>query len=119
MRVFTRLALITAVAIALLGIPTAVLASYVDREWSLYTASDAGSAYHLFLDPFPDAHSCEADAAIVRRNGGSAQCRSRLVLALDRGLHDRLAWEFLSPANPFARICGRAIGREVSGSARR
>ena len=119
MRGFPRLALVAVIAIALLGIPAAVLASYVDRQWSLYTASDAGSAYHLFLDPFPDAHSCEVDAAIVRRNGGAAQCRSRFVLALDRGLHDRLAWEFLSPANPFARICGRAIGLEVSGSARR
>jgi hypothetical protein len=119
MRVVTKPALITVIAIALLGIPAAVLGSYVDREWSLYTAGDAGSAYHLFLDPFPDAHSCEVDAAIVRRNGGSAQCRSRFVLALDRGLHDRLAWEFLSPANPFARICGRAVGFEASGSARR
>jgi hypothetical protein len=119
MRVFTRLAVIAAIAIALLGIPAAVLASYVDRQWSLYTASDAASAYHLFLDPFPDVRSCEVDAAIVRRNGGSAQCRSRYVLALDRGLHDRLAWEFLSPANPFARICGRAIGLETSRSALR
>ena len=119
MRVFRRFALIAVIAIALLAIPATLLASYVDRQWSLYTASDAGSAYRLFLDPFPDARSCEADAAIVRRNGGSAQCRSRFVLALDRGLHDRLAWEFLSPANPFARICGRAIGLETRGSARR
>jgi hypothetical protein len=93
---FKTLALIAVIAIALLAIPATVLASYVDRQWSLYTASDAGSAYHLFLDPFPDARSCEADAAIVRRNGGSAQCRSRYVLALDRGLHDRLAREFLA-----------------------
>jgi hypothetical protein len=118
-RGFPRLALIAGIAIALLGIPAAVLASYVDRQWSLYTAVDDRSAYHLFLDPFPDARSCEVDAAIVRRNGGSAQCRSRYVLALDRGLHDRLAWEFLSPANPFARMCGRAIGLVTRGSARR
>ncbi len=119
MRIFTRLAAIAGITIALLAIPAAVLASYVDRQWSLYTASEAGSAYRLFLDPFPDARSCEADAAIIRRNGGSAECRSRYVLALDRGVRDRLAWEFLSPANPFARICGRVIGLESNRSALR
>ena len=96
MRVYPRLARIAVVAVAVLGISCAVAASCLDRQWSLYTASDAGSAYRLFLDPFPDAHSCEVDAAIVRRNGGAAQCRSRVVLALDRGLHDRLASEFVS-----------------------
>jgi hypothetical protein len=119
MRVFRRLAVIAVIAIALLAVPVTVLASYVDQQWGLYTASAPGSAYRLFLDPFPDARSCEVDAAIVRRNGGSAQCRSRFVLALDRGLHDRLAWEFLSPANPFARICGTAIDLVSRGSARR
>jgi hypothetical protein len=118
-RIFSRFAVIAAITLALLGIPAAVLASYVDRQWSLYTASDASSAYHLFLDPFPDARSCEVDAKIVRRNGGAAQCRRRYVLSLDRSLRDRLAWEFLSPANPFAKICGAAIGREVSRSALR
>jgi hypothetical protein len=119
MRTLKRLAVVAGITIVLLGIPAAVLASYVDRQWSLYTALDARSAYGLFLDPFPDARSCEVDAAIVRRNGGAAQCRSRYVLALDRGLHDRLAWEFLSPANPFARICGTAIGLAASRSALR
>ena len=119
MRVFTRFAVIAAVTIALLAIPAVVLASYADRQWSLYTASDARSEYRLFLDPFPDARSCEVDAAIVRRNGGTAQCRSRYVLALDRSLRDRLAWEFLSPANPVAKICGTAIGRAASRSALR
>jgi hypothetical protein len=103
----TRAAAIAAATLVLVGIPATVLASYVDRQWSLYTADAPGAAYRLFLDPFPDARSCETDAAIVRRNGGRAQCRSRYVLAFDRGFHDRLAWEFLSPANPFARICGR------------
>jgi hypothetical protein len=119
MRIFTRFAVVAAIAVALLGIPATVLASYVDRQWSLYTAADAGSAYRLFLDPFPDARSCEVDAGIVRRNGGTAQCRSRYVLAFDRSLRDRLAWEFLSPANPFAKICGAAVGRAVSRSALR
>ena len=96
MRSLRTFALIAVIAVALLGVPATVLASYVDRQWSLYTATDSGSAYRLFLDPFPDARSCEIDAAIVRRNGGSAQCRSRYVLALDRGLHDRLARELLS-----------------------
>ncbi|HTA40498.1 MAG TPA: hypothetical protein VK760_15540 [Candidatus Acidoferrales bacterium] len=119
MRIVTRLAVVAAITIALLGIPAAVLASYVDRQWSLYTASDASSAYHLFLDPFPDARSCEVDAKIVRRNGGTAQCRSHYVLSLDRSLRDRLAWEFLSPANPFAKICGAAFERDARRSALR
>lgn len=105
-----RFAVTAFVALLLLAIPATVLASYVDRQWGLYTAGDSASSYRLFLDPFPDARSCEVDAAVVRRNGGLAQCRSRYVLAFDRGVRDRLAWEFLSPGNPFARLCGKAIG---------
>ncbi len=106
-----RIAAIAAVVVLLVGIPAAVTASYVDREWALYTAPSAGAAYELFLDPFPDEQSCEADAAIVRRNGGFAQCHDRYVLAFDRSVRDRLAWEFLSPENPFARICRPARHR--------
>ena len=109
MNVLARAAIAAAIAMVLVAIPIAVLASYVDRDWSLYTATTPDSAYRLFLDPFPDERSCQADASIVRRNGGFAQCRSSYVLAFDRSLHDRLIFEFLSPANPFARICGRAF----------
>jgi hypothetical protein len=114
-----RLALIAGIAAVAIAIPATVLASYADRQWSLYTASDQDPAYHLFLDPFPDEHSCEVDAKVVRRNGGKAECRSRYVLAFDRGLRDRLAWEFIGPANPFARLCSGANGREVRVSAGR
>jgi hypothetical protein len=119
MTMFKRLALIAGIAAVLIAVPATVLASYVDRQWSLYTASDADPAYHLFIDPFPDEHSCQVDAKIVRRNGGQAQCRSRYVLAFDRGLRDRLAWEFIGPANPFARLCGGTNGRDARVSAGR
>jgi hypothetical protein len=81
-------------AILAAGIAGAVLSTYVDREWALYTATDTRAAYRLFLDPFPDRASCEADAAIVRRNGGFAQCRSQLTLQFDRSFHERMAGEF-------------------------
>jgi hypothetical protein len=119
MSTIKRLALVAGIAIGLIGIPGTVLASYVDRQWSLFTASPADPAYRLFLDPFPDERTCEADAKIVRRNGGSAQCRSHYVLAFDRGVRDRLAWEFLSPAGPFARLCAGANGLDPRVSALR
>jgi len=92
-------------ALAVLGIFASGQAQIV-RHWSLYAASGPGRPYHLFLDPFPDAHSCRVASAKIAAVGGRAYCGSRLVLSFDRDREHRLFWEFISVANPWTRVCG-------------
>jgi hypothetical protein len=79
----------------------------VVRHWSLYAATGPQNPYHLFLEPFPDARSCNVYGKQILRVGGRARCTSKLVLSFDRARESALFWEFLSVANPWARICGR------------
>jgi len=107
---------LAAAAIAILSIVAfTMLDPHPVTRWSLYAATDAAAPYRLFLDPFPDARSCDVDRRLILRNGGRADCRSRLVLAVGRGYDSQLAWEFLSPANPFLRLCGRRSQASLEG----
>jgi hypothetical protein len=76
------------------------------ERWNLYAAATKTDSYQFFLGPFPDAHSCDVDKETILRSGGHAVCRGQLTFIAGRVLDDKLAWEFLSPANPFARLCG-------------
>jgi hypothetical protein len=105
-----------AIAIVLASIVAfTVLDPHPVTHWSLYAATDASAQYRLFLDPFPDAHSCDVDRRLIVQSGGRAVCRSRLALAVGRRYDDQLAWEFLSPANPFLRLCGRRSQAALEG----
>ena len=75
------------------------------RHWSLYAATSPHAVYHLFLEPFPDARTCETDRKKILAAGGGARCDSRLVLSF-RAQEETLFWEFFSIANPWSRICG-------------
>jgi hypothetical protein len=65
-----------ALAVALLAL--AALRPHLVERWALYlgSPSDVRSA-HLFLDPFPDAASCETRVRTFEANGESAFCSSR------------------------------------------
>ncbi len=74
------------------------------RHWSLYAASGPGQPYHLYLEPFVDARSCDIYGAKIASVGGRAYCGSKLVLSLDPKRESQLFWELI--ANPWTRICG-------------
>jgi hypothetical protein len=97
MRIAAFVALVTLVAC----VSTRV--ELVDR-WNLYAASGPGQPYRLFLGPFPDARTCQAESAAIARTGGLAHCSDRLVLSLDRSREDQLVWEFV--ATPWRKLCG-------------
>jgi hypothetical protein len=103
-----NVALIAGAIIAMLGAFRSEALSNVEvvRHWSLYAASNAVQPYRLFLDPFPDARTCEVERDKIVNAGGRAYCGSRLVLAFDRDRESRLFWEFFSPANPWSKLCG-------------
>ena len=78
----------------------------VVRHWGLYAATGPGKPYQLFIDPFPDAKTCSADATQIVRAGGRAYCRDRLELSFDPKREEELFWEYLSAGNPWSRLCG-------------
>jgi len=104
LRVLCALGAIAIVA----GVGTVVASGHVRivRHWSLYAASAPGQPYHLYLDPFPDARSCNRHGIRINRAGGRAYCGSRLVLSFDAKRESQLFWE--SIADPWSRICGPA-----------
>ena len=99
------LARIGIVAVALVLLTGGVLASNVHRveQWALYTSSGPKYPLRLFLEPFPAKKYCDYDAEQVVRDGGRAECRSRVSYTLDRGPSDRLVWTFISEWNA---LCG-------------
>jgi hypothetical protein len=97
-------------AIAVVAVPAVALAALrpqFQTQWALYTADEAKAPYRLYLDPFPDARSCDLDRRVVLHAGGFARCESHIVLSFDRAKRDQLFWEFESPGNPFLRLCGK------------
>ncbi|HTV93529.1 MAG TPA: hypothetical protein VMG98_12515 [Verrucomicrobiae bacterium] len=74
------------------------------RHWSLYAASGPGQPYHLYLEPFLDARTCDIYGAKIASVGGRAYCGSKLVLSFDRKRESQLFWELI--ASPWTRICG-------------
>jgi hypothetical protein len=102
--------IILGAVIVMVAAPAIALASLrpqFETQWALYTATDAKATYTLYLDPFPDARSCEVDRRAFLRVGGFARCQSRTVLSFNSAQRDQLFWEFESPGNPFSRLCGK------------
>ena len=97
-----------ALAVALLTL--ALVRPHVVERWALYLGapSDVRGA-HLFLDPFPDATSCETRVRTFEANGERAFCASRrqfefgsaqdAVLAADFDPFFAYAW-YCSPHHP-------------------
>lgn len=75
------------------------------NRWALYAASAPGRSYHLFLEPFPDAYTCNRAEAEIHRTGGRAYCTGHLAISFDPNGDTRLFWEFASPANVWLRKC--------------
>ncbi|HUA09164.1 MAG TPA: hypothetical protein VMA98_07795 [Candidatus Acidoferrales bacterium] len=104
--------MLRAAAVFALAVLAATIAAFasgnvaVVRHWSLYAATNPRAAYHLFLEPFPDAHTCEIDREKILAAGGGARCSSRLVLSVDRAREEQLFWDFFSIANPWNHLCG-------------
>jgi hypothetical protein len=108
--------LLTGVAAAILCVLSWETAGrvHVVRHWSLYAASSVAQPYRLFLDPFPDARTCDVERAKIVDAGGRAYCGSRLALSFDRDGESRFFWEFFSPANPWSRLCGSDAVRRTT-----
>lgn len=100
-----------AAVVAVPAIAFAALRPQFEDEWALYTAPTAHGHYQLYIDPFPSARSCELDRRVVRRNGEFGRCERYVVLSFDRKAREQLFWEFESPGNPFARLCGKLAKR--------
>jgi len=104
-RVGTPLILLACIAVAGVSATAATRLELV-RHWALYAASNRHQPFHLFLDPFPNERTCLVESRVIEKAGGQAYCASHLSLTFDRVREDRLTWEFLSPSNPWSKICG-------------
>jgi len=102
--------LLTRGALAVSLLTLAVVRPHLVERWALYlgSPSDVRGA-HLFLDPFPDATSCETRVRTFEANGERAFCASRrqfefgsaqdAVLAADFDPFFAYAW-YCSPHHP-------------------
>ena len=107
-----RTALVILVAMLLFaGAGIAASQAEIVQHWALYASSGPGKPFHLFLDPFPDEKTCQVDSRAIIGSGGRAYCAAHAALTFDRTGENRLLWEFLSPANPWSRLCRAAEAR--------
>ena len=81
------------------------LRPHVARHWALYlgTPQQMGAA-HLFLDPFPNAYSCETRVKVFAANAERAFCKSRYEFELGSASDALLAADF-NPFSPAAWFC--------------
>ncbi len=98
-----RIAAWVALAAALVAIAGA--RPHVVERWALYlgSASDAKDA-HLFLDPFPDAASCETRVRTFEANDERAFCSGHRELAFG-GRYDAVLAADFDPFFSFAWYC--------------
>ena len=92
---FACLALGCLLCVAILARP------HVAEQWALYLGSPLKpSSATLFLDPFPDATSCDSRVQIFAANGERAFCAEHPVLEFGYAIDSALAADFnrLSPA---------------------
>ncbi len=86
----------------------ALLAStrpHVVERWALYLGSpEAPSSAHLFLDPFPNAYSCETRVRVFAANAERAFCRSHVEFEIGNALDATLAADF-DPFSPASWFC--------------
>jgi hypothetical protein len=87
----------TAMWLALVAVATVAFVAqpHVVERWALYLGpGPAPSRGRLFLDPFPNAMSCESRVRLFHRNGESAFCASRRELAFGSRTDAILAADF-------------------------
>ena len=78
---------------------------HVVERWALYLGpSQQTSASHLFLDPFPNAASCDVRVKVFAANFEHAFCKSRYELVLGTSTDAVLAADF-DPSSPAAWFC--------------
>ena len=85
---------------------------HIVERWALYLGSPREmQSAHLFLDPFPDAWSCDVRVRTFTANAERAFCKSRYELEIGTANDARLAADF-DPFSPAAWFCfPRWIGR--------
>ncbi len=96
------------IALAVLGAILSVLAfvrPHVVERWALYLGSPADMKdAHLFLDPFPDAVSCETRVQTFAANDERAFCAGRRGIEFGTARDEVLAEDF-NPFFAFAWYC--------------
>lgn len=105
----TWLALVAAATVAFVTQP------HVVERWALYLGpGPVPSQGRLFLDPFPNAMSCESRVRLFQRNGESAFCASRRELAFGSRTDAILAADFQRIVFGGA-YCAPRVARRTSG----
>jgi hypothetical protein len=70
---------------------------HIAERWALYLGNPATpGAARLFLDPFPDAGSCEATVLVFTANAERAFCSGRMALEFGTAADAVLAADFES-----------------------
>jgi len=98
-------------AVLVLGASLASARPHVVERYGLYLGSQQQATAHLFLDPFPNAYSCEVRVKVFAANAEPAFCRSHYELEVGSGNDAILAADF-DPFSAAAWYCiPRWIGR--------